>query len=133
MAKYISLTGNEAAAHALRQANPDVAGIYPITPQTEMMHTFAGFIANGQVDTEAILVESEHSSMSACVGASAAGARNPDQLAWEIGLLHDGAIVSAQVSSDPNAARGAKKIAKMLMAQQGVSLPAEKRALVAEC
>jgi len=75
MAKLESLTGNEAAAHALRQARPDVAAAYPITPQTELMHKFAEFVANGEVDTEVILVESEHSAMSACIGASAAGAR----------------------------------------------------------
>lgn len=91
MAKYISLTGNDAAAHALRQARPDVAPAYPITPQTELMHKFAEFVANGAVDTEMILVESEHSAMSAAVGASAAGARtvtatsaNGLALMWEI-------------------------------------------------
>ena len=54
--------------------------------------------------------------------ASSAGARDPDDLAWSIGLLHEGAIVTAQVSSDPKAARGAKEIAKTLMAQHGVQL-----------
>lgn len=73
--KRVSLTGNDAAAEALRQANPDVVAAYPITPQTELMHTFAQFHADGRVDTELVLVESEHSAMSACVGASAAGAR----------------------------------------------------------
>ena len=71
----VALTGNDAAAEALRQVNPDVAAVYPITPQTELMHKFAEFVANGQVDTELVLVESEHSAMSACIGASAAGAR----------------------------------------------------------
>jgi len=71
----VSLTGNDAAAEALRQANPDVVAAYPITPQTELMHAFAQFHADGRVDTELVLVESEHSAMSACVGASAAGAR----------------------------------------------------------
>jgi pyruvate ferredoxin oxidoreductase alpha subunit len=75
MAKYVSLTGNDAAAYALKQARPDVASAYPITPQTELMHKFAEFVANGEVDTEVILVESEHSAMSAAIGASAAGAR----------------------------------------------------------
>jgi len=73
--KRMSLTGNDAAAEALRQANPDVVPAYPITPQTELMHRFADFYANGLVDTEMVLVESEHSAMSAAVGASAAGAR----------------------------------------------------------
>lgn len=75
MAKVVAVTGNEAVANALRQANPDVCAAYPITPQTDMMQRFASFAANGQVDTEIILVESEHSSMSACIGASAAGGR----------------------------------------------------------
>jgi pyruvate ferredoxin oxidoreductase alpha subunit len=75
MAKVVAVTGNEAVAEALRQVNPDVCGIYPITPQTDMMQRYASFISNGKVDTEAVLVESEHSSMSACIGASAAGGR----------------------------------------------------------
>jgi pyruvate ferredoxin oxidoreductase alpha subunit len=75
MAKVVAVTGNEAVANALRQVNPDVCAAYPITPQTDMMQRFAGFVSNGQVKTELILVESEHSSMSACVGASAAGGR----------------------------------------------------------
>lgn len=75
MAKVVAVTGNEAVANALRQVNPDVCGIYPITPQTDMMQRYASFVSDGKVDTEAILVESEHSSMSACIGASAAGGR----------------------------------------------------------
>jgi pyruvate ferredoxin oxidoreductase alpha subunit len=75
MAKVVAVTGNEACANALRQINPDVCGIYPITPQTDMMQRFASYIADGKVDTESILVESEHSSMSACIGAAAAGGR----------------------------------------------------------
>ncbi|MEW6584646.1 MAG: pyruvate ferredoxin oxidoreductase [Nitrospirota bacterium] len=75
MAKVAAVTGNEAVANALRQVNPDVCAAYPITPQTEMMQRFSAFVSNGQVKTEIILVESEHSSLSACVGASAAGGR----------------------------------------------------------
>lgn len=75
MAKVVAVTGNEAVANALRQVNPDVCAAYPITPQTEMMQRFASFVSDGKVKTELILVESEHSSMSACVGASAAGGR----------------------------------------------------------
>jgi pyruvate ferredoxin oxidoreductase alpha subunit len=58
MAKVVAVTGNEAVAEALRQVNPDVCGIYPITPQTDMMQRYASFISNGKVDTEAVLVES---------------------------------------------------------------------------
>ncbi len=68
-------TGNEAMAEAMRQINPDVVAAYPITPATEIVMIFAQFVANGLVDTEYIPVESEHSAMSACVGASSAGAR----------------------------------------------------------
>ena len=70
------LSGNEAIAIALRQINPDVFPAFPITPSTEIPQYFASFVANGQVDTEFIPVESEHSSMSAAIGASAAGARS---------------------------------------------------------
>ena len=73
--KLVALAGNEAVAHAFRQARPHVASTFPITPQTEMMHKFAEFVANGEVDTEMILVESEHSAMSAAVGSAASGAR----------------------------------------------------------
>jgi pyruvate ferredoxin oxidoreductase alpha subunit len=75
MAQVVAVTGNEAVANALRQVNPDVCAAYPITPATDIMQRFAGFVADGQVKTELILVESEHSAMSACVGASAGGGR----------------------------------------------------------
>ena len=68
-------TGNEAMAEAMRQINPDVVAAYPITPATEIVQIFSGFCADGLVDTEFVAVESEHSAMSACIGASAAGAR----------------------------------------------------------
>lgn len=73
--KVMALTGNEAVAEAMRQINPDVVAAYPITPQTELMHKFTEFVADGLVDTEMVLVESEHSALSATVGASAAGVR----------------------------------------------------------
>ena len=76
MAKRDRLSGNEALAIALRQIDPDVFPAFPITPSTEIPQYFASFVANGQVDTEFIPVESEHSSMSAAIGASAAGARS---------------------------------------------------------
>ena len=72
---YVGLTGNEAVATAFKQARPHVAPAFPITPQTEMMHKFADFVADGAVATEVILVESEHSAMSAAVGSAATGAR----------------------------------------------------------
>ncbi len=75
MGKVVAVTGNEAVANALRQINPDVCAAYPITPQTDMMQRFASFVSDGKVSTELILVESEHSAMSACIGAAAAGGR----------------------------------------------------------
>jgi pyruvate ferredoxin oxidoreductase alpha subunit len=71
----IALTGGATAAEMIRQINPDVMAVYPITPQTPIIETFAKFKADGKVDTEVIQVESEHSAMSATIGASAAGAR----------------------------------------------------------
>lgn len=69
------MSGNEAVAVAMRQINPDVFGAFPITPSTEVPQYFSKFVADGLVDTEFVTVESEHSSMSTCIGASAAGAR----------------------------------------------------------
>jgi len=73
--KYIALTGGAAAAEALKQINPDVMPVYPITPQTPIIEVFAKMVADGEVDTEIIQVESEHSAMSAAMGAQAAGVR----------------------------------------------------------
>jgi len=71
----VALEGNIAVAEAMRQIGPDVVAAYPITPQTEIVQKFAEFVANGQVETEFVAVESEHSAMSACVGAAASGCR----------------------------------------------------------
>ncbi len=73
--KTKGLTGADAAGTAMKQVDPDVVAAYPITPQTPVMHKFAQFIADGEVHTELIRVESEHSAMSASVGAASAGAR----------------------------------------------------------
>ena len=69
------LSGNEAIAYAMKQINPDVMGAFPITPSTEIPQYFSAYVDNGQVDTEFIAVESEHSAMSTCIGAEAAGCR----------------------------------------------------------
>jgi pyruvate ferredoxin oxidoreductase alpha subunit len=69
------LTGGVAVAHAMRQINPDVVPVYPITPQTPIVEKFAAFVADGRADTEIIDVESEHSAMSAAIGSALAGAR----------------------------------------------------------
>ena len=85
------LSGNEATAIAMKQINPDVVAAFPITPSTEIPQYFSTFVANGDVDTEFVAVESEHSAMSATIGASAAGGRamtatsaNGLSLMWEM-------------------------------------------------
>ncbi len=70
------MSGNEAVSYAMRQINPDVMPAFPITPSTEIPQMISAYIANGEMDTEFIPVESEHSSMSAAIGAEAAGARS---------------------------------------------------------
>ncbi|MEE9500256.1 MAG: pyruvate ferredoxin oxidoreductase, partial [Candidatus Omnitrophota bacterium] len=89
--RLTALTGDQAAAEAMRQIEPDVVAAYPITPQTEIVMNFSQFAADGRVKTEMIPVESEHSAMSACVGSAASGARtmtatsaNGLALMWEI-------------------------------------------------
>ena len=69
------LSGNEATAYAMKQINPDVVAAFPITPSTEIPQYFSTYVSNGEVDTEFVAVEGEHSAMSACIGAEAAGAR----------------------------------------------------------
>jgi pyruvate ferredoxin oxidoreductase alpha subunit len=73
--KIVGMTGDEAVAQGIRAVNPDVVAAYPITPQTIVVERISDFYADGEIDTEYITVESEHSAMSACVGASATGAR----------------------------------------------------------
>jgi pyruvate ferredoxin oxidoreductase alpha subunit len=73
--KTLAVTGNVLVADAMRQCAPDMMAAYPITPQTTIVEEFAKYVANGRVHTEYVTVESEHSAMSACIGASAAGAR----------------------------------------------------------
>ena len=75
MAIRSKLSGNEAVSVAMKQINPDVVAAYPITPSTEVPQFFSTYAANGEVDTQFVPVESEHSAMSACIGAQAAGGR----------------------------------------------------------
>lgn len=89
--KIMTVNGDEAVAYAVKQSYVDVVAAYPITPQTIIVEKYSEFVADGEVHTEFIPVESEHSAMSACVGAAAAGARaftataaNGLALMWEI-------------------------------------------------
>jgi len=95
--KYLPLDGANSAAQAMRQIDPDVLAAYPITPQTAIVQNFSQYVADGIVNTEFIPVESEHAAMSACVGASAAGARvmtataaNGLALMWEMLYIASG-------------------------------------------
>ncbi len=73
--QMLALTGNETIALAMKQIHPDVVAAYPITPSTTVMEKFAEYVANGEVQTELVTVESEHSAMSACIGAATCGVR----------------------------------------------------------
>ncbi len=96
MGQRVALTGNDAGAVAFKQVNPDVAAVYPITPQTELMHEFARFAADGEVDTILVPVESEHSAMSASVGAAAAGARAITATSSQgLALMHEVVYIAA--------------------------------------
>lgn len=92
----VARTGNEAMAEAMRQINPDVVAAYPITPATEIVQIFAQYVADGLVHTEFVAVESEHSAMSACIGASAAGARTMTGTSSQgLALMHEMLYIAA--------------------------------------
>ncbi len=73
--KVIALNGDEAVAYAVKQCDVDVVAAYPITPQTIIVEKFSEYVHNGEVDTEFICTESEHSALTCCLTASAVGAR----------------------------------------------------------
>jgi len=73
--RVLGMTGDEAIAYAIKQVEPHVVAAYPITPQTIIVERFSEYVADGLVRTEFVAVESEHSALSACVGAAATGAR----------------------------------------------------------
>jgi len=87
MNKKIALNGGEAIAYALKQINPEVVAMYPITPQTPIIEAYSKFVADGDVDSELIRVESEHSALSATIGAAASGVRAVTATASQ-GLLY---------------------------------------------
>ncbi|MFQ5711730.1 MAG: transketolase C-terminal domain-containing protein [Candidatus Geothermarchaeales archaeon] len=96
MSEIIGLTGDEAVAFAAKQCKVDVVAAYPITPQTVMVERFSDYVANGEVHSEYVCVESEHSAMSACVGASLAGARVFTATASQgLALMHEMLYIAA--------------------------------------
>ena len=73
--KMMALAGDQAVAYAVKQSDVDVVAAYPITPQTIIVEKFSEYVADGEVETEFVCVESEHSAMAASISASATGAR----------------------------------------------------------
>lgn len=73
--EMLALNGDEAVAYAAKQSDVDVVAAYPITPQTIIVEKYSEYVANGEVQTEFVCTESEHSAMAACIAASATGAR----------------------------------------------------------
>jgi len=96
LSKRIAIEGSHAASLAVKLANVDVIAAYPITPQTHIVERLAEYVANGELDAEFINVESEHSAMSACIGASAAGARVYTSTAGQgLALMHEMLFIAA--------------------------------------
>jgi pyruvate ferredoxin oxidoreductase alpha subunit len=92
----VARTGNEAMAEAMRQIKPDVVAAYPITPATEVVQLFSKFVHDGEVDTEFVPAESEHSAISACVGASSTGARVMTSTSSQgLALMHEILFIAA--------------------------------------
>jgi pyruvate ferredoxin oxidoreductase alpha subunit len=92
----LAKTGNEALAYAMKQINPDVVAAYPITPSTEIVQLFSNYVADGEVDTEFVAVESEHSAMTACIGAAACGRRVMTATASQgLALMHEMLFIAA--------------------------------------
>jgi pyruvate ferredoxin oxidoreductase alpha subunit len=86
----MALSTNYAVAYAAKACDVDVVAVYPITPQVEIGELFGQFVANGEVNTEYVPVESEHSAISACMGASASGARAFTATASQgLALMHE--------------------------------------------
>ncbi len=96
MSNIVAKTGNEAMAEAMRQINPDVVAAYPITPATEIVQIFSTFVNDGKVDTIFVPTESEHSAISACIGAAAGGARVMTSTSSQgLALMHEILYITA--------------------------------------
>ena len=98
MSTRIGVEVSIAVADAVKLCNPDVIAAYPITPQTHIVEHLAELVANGEVDAEYIPVESEPSAMSACLGASAVGARVFTATAGQgLELMHEVLFVASSM------------------------------------
>lgn len=98
MGKRVGIEVSLAVSEAVKAANTDVIAAYPITPQTHIVESLSELIAEGELDSEFICVESEHSAMSACLGSSAAGARTFTSTAGQgLELMHEVVFVAASM------------------------------------
>jgi len=94
--EVLALNGDEAVAYAAKQSDVDVVAAYPVTPQTIIVEKFSEYVANGEVETEFVCVESEHSAMTACLTASATGARTFTATAAPgLALMHEMLFVAS--------------------------------------
>ncbi|MDY6911404.1 MAG: transketolase C-terminal domain-containing protein [Chloroflexota bacterium] len=99
MAERVGMEGSLAISEAVKLANTDVVAAYPITPQTHIVESLAEMVANGELDAEYVPVESEHSAMSACLGASATGARTFTATAGQgLELMHEVLYAASSMS-----------------------------------
>lgn len=90
------MTGNKAVAEAVKLAKPKVISVYPITPQTTIAEHIAEYVANGELDAEYVKVESEHSAISVCVGASSTGVRTFTATSSQgLALMHEILFIAA--------------------------------------
>ena len=98
MAKRVGMEVSVAIGEVVKLANADVIAAYPITPQTHVVEHLAELVANGELDAQYIPVESEHSAMSACLGASAVGARTFTATAGQgLELMHEVLYVASSM------------------------------------
>jgi pyruvate ferredoxin oxidoreductase alpha subunit len=98
MSRRVGIEGSLAVSQAVKMANVDVVSAYPITPQTHIVESLSEIIAEGELDAEFICVESEHTAMSACLGASATGARTFTATAGQgLELMHEVVYVASSM------------------------------------
>lgn len=98
MPKRVGIEATEAVAEAARLADVDVVAAYPITPQTHVVERIAEMVANGELDAECVPVESEHSAISACIGAGLVGARTfTSTSAQGLALMHEILYITASL------------------------------------
>ena len=96
--KIVAIVGTDAVAEAMRQINPDVVAAYPITPQTAIVETYSQMAADDLVKSRMVAVESEHSAMSAAIGATAAGPAYPCTSSQGLALMWELLYIASKVA-----------------------------------